>query len=73
MDKLYRQSIYTKSDIKWHYIAMYLDNLTGAVPVRDAEFNELLKKLRDYVDTKLQPEVGGDILDVFAIVEKEIN
>lgn len=73
MDKLYRQSIYTKSDIKWHYIAMYLDNLTGATPIHDAEFNDLLKNLRDYVDTKLQPDFGGDILDVFVIVEREIN
>lgn len=68
-----KNSICCKSDIKWHYIAMYLDNLTGATSVRDAEFNELLKKLRDYVDTKLQSDIGGDILDVFVIVEKEIN
>lgn len=73
MKKQNTKTTFLKEDLIWHYISLYLDSLISSVTIKDNEFLRLFQCLRDYVDTKLHTDVGGDILDVFVIVEKEIN
>ena len=67
-----QQTIFFKEDIRWHYISLYLECL-NVIFIDDEEYKRLYQKLRDYVETKLAPSIGGDIVARYVLVERKID
>ena len=65
--------VYTKEDIIWHYVAMYLEGLLDTAAWKDEEFMRLYNQLRAYVDSKLYSPYGGDIVETSVFVGRKFK
>lgn len=62
--------VLTKQDYSWHFIFDYLDNIRKKSVMGDKKFRELFTELYEYVSGKIKLPLGGDIADIYVVVEQ---